>query len=45
MRAKGRQKPAFFTTDGVCVRVSLDRGIYSYLLERFFELSAAATAV
>jgi hypothetical protein len=24
MRAKDRQKPAFFTTDGVCMRVSLE---------------------
>jgi hypothetical protein len=45
MRAKDRQKPSFFTGDEVCMRFSLDRGIYPYLLERFFELSAAATAV
>jgi len=32
MRAKDRQKPSFFTTDEVCMRFSLNRGIYSYLL-------------
>src|SRR5215470_10065221 len=32
MRAKDRQKPSFFTMDEVCMRFSLDRGIYSYLV-------------